>query len=193
MVRYPGPAYVGTIARISRRTRGRNNGGFLFCSRRPMPRSFRTVNAALAHYRDADRSPHGPPRPEQRRQSPHGACQRKCGNAGSHRERVASERRYEPERPCSRPQRARGAHTSGQPLLACGTSLAAVERAGGVRRALAPSHFTGGRDPVTAIRLSAEMRAAIDAWAAQQADQPPRSEAVRRMIEQVLGASKKKR
>jgi hypothetical protein len=53
--------------------------------------------------------------------------------------------------------------------------------------------FTGGRDPVTAIRLSAEMRAAIDAWAAQQADQPPRSEAIRRMIEQVLGASKKKR
>jgi hypothetical protein len=49
-----------------------------------------------------------------------------------------------------------------------------------------------GRDPVTAIRLSAEMRDAIDAWAAKQEDKPPRSEAIRRMIEQVLGYSKKK-
>jgi hypothetical protein len=103
-------------------------------------RSCQRINGAMTHFHDANRSPLGPPRPEQRRQSPYGACQRKCGNAGSHRERVASERRYEPERPCSRPQRARGAHTSGQPLLACGTSLAAVEAAGGVRRALAPSH-----------------------------------------------------
>jgi hypothetical protein len=37
------------------------------------------------------------------------------------------------------------------------------------------------------------MRNEIDAWAAQQADQPPRSEAIRRMIEQVLSAAKKKR
>jgi hypothetical protein len=36
------------------------------------------------------------------------------------------------------------------------------------------------------------MRAAIDGWAAQQADRPPRSEAIRRMIEQVLEAGKKK-
>jgi hypothetical protein len=52
--------------------------------------------------------------------------------------------------------------------------------------------FTGGRDPVTAIRLSVEMRAEIDAWAAKQEDKPPRSEAIRRMIEQVLSAGKKK-
>jgi hypothetical protein len=52
--------------------------------------------------------------------------------------------------------------------------------------------FAGGRDPVTAIRLSFEMRAAIDGWAAEQADRPPRSEAIRRMIEQVLGGGKKK-
>jgi hypothetical protein len=42
------------------------------------------------------------------------------------------------------------------------------------------------RDPVTAIRLSLELRAAIDAWAAMQDDQPPRSEAIRRMVEQVI-------
>jgi hypothetical protein len=42
------------------------------------------------------------------------------------------------------------------------------------------------RDPVTAIRLSLELRAAIDAWAQLQDDQPPRSEAIRRMVEQVI-------
>jgi hypothetical protein len=47
-----------------------------------------------------------------------------------------------------------------------------------------------GRDPVTAIRLSPEMREEIDAWAAKQEDRPPRSEAIRRMIELAL---KKKR
>jgi hypothetical protein len=36
------------------------------------------------------------------------------------------------------------------------------------------------------------MRAAIDAWAAKQEDQPPRSEAIRRMIEQALATGKKK-
>jgi Ribbon-helix-helix protein, copG family len=46
-----------------------------------------------------------------------------------------------------------------------------------------------GRDPVTAIRLSPELRAAIDAWAARQDDKPPRSEAIRRMIEQALAAA----
>jgi hypothetical protein len=43
-----------------------------------------------------------------------------------------------------------------------------------------------GRDPVTAIRLSLELREAIDAWAGMQEDQPPRSEAIRRMVEQVI-------
>jgi hypothetical protein len=52
--------------------------------------------------------------------------------------------------------------------------------------------FAGGRDPVTAIRLSPEMRAAIDGWAAKQEDRPPRSEAIRRMIEIVLGGGKNK-
>jgi hypothetical protein len=40
-----------------------------------------------------------------------------------------------------------------------------------------------GRDPVTAIRLSAELRAAVDQWAAKQADAPGRSEAIRRLVE----------
>jgi len=48
--------------------------------------------------------------------------------------------------------------------------------------------FTGvdNRDPVTAIRLSPELRAQIDAWAARQEDKPARSEAIRRMIERQL-------
>jgi hypothetical protein len=40
-----------------------------------------------------------------------------------------------------------------------------------------------GRDPVTAIRLSAELRQTVDAWAAKQADEPGRSEAIRRLVE----------
>jgi hypothetical protein len=40
-----------------------------------------------------------------------------------------------------------------------------------------------GRNPVTAIRLSDEFRAAVDKWAAQQQDKPPRSEAIRRLAE----------
>ena len=40
-----------------------------------------------------------------------------------------------------------------------------------------------GRDPVTAIRLSEEFRAAVDKWAAKQDDNPPRSEAIRRLVE----------
>jgi hypothetical protein len=50
-----------------------------------------------------------------------------------------------------------------------------------------------GQDPVTAIRLSPEMRAAVDAWAARQDDKPPRSEAVRRMIEIVLKGERQRR
>jgi len=54
--------------------------------------------------------------------------------------------------------------------------------------------FTGvdNRDPVTAIRLSPELRAQIDAWAARQDDNPPRSEAIRRMIGQALAAAPKR-
>lgn len=47
-----------------------------------------------------------------------------------------------------------------------------------------------GRDPVTAIRLSEELRAAVDAWAAKQADEPGRSEAIRRLVEIGLKARK---
>ena len=46
-----------------------------------------------------------------------------------------------------------------------------------------------GRDPVTAIRLSAEMRAAVDAWAAKQEDAPGRSKAIRRLVEIGLKAA----
>jgi len=40
-----------------------------------------------------------------------------------------------------------------------------------------------GRDPVTAIRLSPDLRETVDAWAAKQKDAPGRSEAIRRLIE----------
>jgi hypothetical protein len=39
---------------------------------------------------------------------------------------------------------------------------------------------------VTAIRLSPELRAAIDKWAERQDDKPVRSEAIRRLVEQSL-------
>ena len=55
-------------------------------------------------------------------------------------------------------------------------------------RTVLPKPNTGGRpatgrDPVTAIRLSEEFRAAVDKWAAKQDDKPPRSEAIRRLVE----------
>jgi hypothetical protein len=40
-----------------------------------------------------------------------------------------------------------------------------------------------GRDPVTAIRLATELKDKLDAWAAQQPDQPGRSEAIHRLVE----------
>jgi hypothetical protein len=45
-----------------------------------------------------------------------------------------------------------------------------------------------GQDPVTAIRLSPELRQNVDGWAAKQSDQPKRSEAIRRLVE--LGLAK---
>jgi hypothetical protein len=45
-----------------------------------------------------------------------------------------------------------------------------------------PGRPATGQDPVTAIRLSAEMRQALDSWAADQDDQPGRSEAIRRLV-----------
>jgi hypothetical protein len=50
-----------------------------------------------------------------------------------------------------------------------------------------------GRDPVTAIRLSSELRATIDNWARAQDDKPPRSEAIRRLVELGLKAKGPKR
>jgi hypothetical protein len=45
-----------------------------------------------------------------------------------------------------------------------------------------------GQDPVTAIRLSSELRALIDAWAKRQENKPGRSDAIRRLIERGLAA-----
>jgi hypothetical protein len=53
-----------------------------------------------------------------------------------------------------------------------------------------PGRPATGQDPVTAIRLSKEMRAAVNAWAAAQDDEPGRSEAIRRLVE--LGLRVKK-
>ena len=54
-----------------------------------------------------------------------------------------------------------------------------------------PGRPATGQDPVTAIRLSKEMRAAVDAWAAIQDDEPSRSEAIRRLVELGLKAKGK--
>jgi hypothetical protein len=53
-----------------------------------------------------------------------------------------------------------------------------------------PGRPATGQDPVTAIRLSKEMRAAVDNWAAEQPDGPGRSEAIRRLVEIGLKAKK---
>ncbi len=47
-----------------------------------------------------------------------------------------------------------------------------------------------GRDPVTAIRLSKELRETVDKWADKQDDKPGRSEAIRRLVEIGLKAKK---
>jgi len=43
-----------------------------------------------------------------------------------------------------------------------------------------------GVDPVTAIRLSPELRSALDVWAETQEDKPSRSEALRRIAAEFL-------
>ena len=48
-----------------------------------------------------------------------------------------------------------------------------------------------GRDPVTAIRLSKELRETVDKWADMQTDAPGRSEAIRRLVELGLKAKPK--
>jgi hypothetical protein len=51
---------------------------------------------------------------------------------------------------------------------------------------------TGIGTPVL-VRLHPQALAALDEWAAQQDDEPSRPEAIRRMIDQVLSGSKRKR
>jgi hypothetical protein len=46
-----------------------------------------------------------------------------------------------------------------------------------------PGRPATGNDPVRAIRLSDGFLAEVDAWAAQQEDEPGRSEAIRRLVE----------
>ncbi|MBR1154518.1 hypothetical protein [Bradyrhizobium sp. JYMT SZCCT0428] len=47
-----------------------------------------------------------------------------------------------------------------------------------------------GVDPTRTFRLSDEFIATVDAWADQQADEPSRSEAIRRLVELGLKAKK---
>jgi hypothetical protein len=55
-----------------------------------------------------------------------------------------------------------------------------------------PGRPATGQDPVTAIRLSKELRGTVDKWAASQDDQPSRSEAIRRLVELGLKAKSAK-
>jgi metal-responsive CopG/Arc/MetJ family transcriptional regulator len=50
-----------------------------------------------------------------------------------------------------------------------------------------------GQDPVLAIRLSSDLRAAVETWAEQQTDKPSRSEAIRRLLELALAAKLKRK
>ena len=54
-----------------------------------------------------------------------------------------------------------------------------------------PGRPATGQDPVTAIRLSKELRETVDKWAAKQDDEPGRSEAIRRLVEIGLKAKGK--
>ena len=47
-----------------------------------------------------------------------------------------------------------------------------------------------GQDPVTAIRLSKNLRASVDRWTRRQPDKPSRSEAIRRLVEHALAGPK---
>lgn len=95
------------------------------------PGAFRRINGRVADCHNANRSPHGPPRPEHRRQGAHSprSCAG-CSPCPYHR-RVASRRHNKPER-YRRGTRRASRSDDGQPTLAPGTSLAAVEAAGGV-------------------------------------------------------------
>jgi hypothetical protein len=49
----------------------------------------------------------------------------------------------------------------------------------------------GGVDPVTAVRLPKTLSDAVDSWAANQDDEPVRSESIRRLVELGLKAKGK--
>lgn len=46
-----------------------------------------------------------------------------------------------------------------------------------------------GQDPITALRLSADLREKVDAWAGKQGDKLGRSKAIRQLIEMGLAAA----
>ncbi len=46
--------------------------------------------------------------------------------------------------------------------------------------------YTGGRDPIFALRMPQELMTSIEAWASEQEDNPGRSEAIRRLVEIAL-------
>src|SRR5262249_32884949 len=90
---------------------------------------------------------------------------------------------------------AHSTNACGRPvLLVLPSSMVKARKKGVVPKKRRGRPFTGvdNRDPVTAIRLSSEFRAAVDAWAKSQNDKPPRSEAIRRLVQLGLAAAPKK-
>jgi hypothetical protein len=88
-----------------------------------------TINGRSAYCRDANRSPYGPPCPEQRRQSSYGARSGERSNACSHRQRTAGNRYNESERHRSGAQRARRANPRWWQALVRITGIAIVKAA----------------------------------------------------------------
>jgi hypothetical protein len=58
------------------------------------------------------------------------------------------------------------------------------------KKAVGRPRKMGGVHPVTAVRLAPAILSAVDSWATQQADEPNRSEAIRRLVELGLKAKK---
>lgn len=48
-----------------------------------------------------------------------------------------------------------------------------------------------GKEPMLAFRLAPTVKAEVDSWAAKQPDKPSRSEAIRRLLDQALAATRK--
>jgi hypothetical protein len=66
----------------------------------------------------------------------------------------------------------------------------AIPKTIGGKRA-GPGRPATGKDPVRTMRLSDDFIAKVDAWAADQDDEPGRSEAIRRLVELGLKAKGK--